>query len=105
MMNFGLPLSRSFAAVERIEECLHVVALDFLHVESVGAKAHARVLALRRLGHGVERDGVGVVNQDQVIEPEMPGEGARLAPTRLPGGSRRPRGRRCADRKCGAHRC
>ena len=64
--------------MERVEEDLHVLAVDFLHVEAVGAEAHAGVFALRFLRHRVEGDGVGVVDQDQVIEPEMPGESARF---------------------------
>ena len=64
--------------IERVEELLHVLAVDFLHVEAVGAEAHPGVFALRFLRHRVERDGVGVVDQDQVIEPEMSGESARF---------------------------
>ena len=58
--------------------CLHVLAVDFLHVKAVSAETHAGVFALRLLRHRVERDGVRVVDQDQVIESEMSGESARF---------------------------
>ena len=57
---------------------LHVLAVDFLHVKAVGLEAHPGVFALRLLRHRVERDGVRVVDQDQVIESEMAGERARF---------------------------
>src|SRR5438067_7258007 len=72
------PVVAIFRDVTGVEEFLHVVALDFLGIESVGLKTFSRVLALRLVGHGIERDGVGIVNQNQIIEPEMPGEGARF---------------------------
>src|SRR5882724_1865847 len=61
-----------------IEKFLHVVALDFLCIESVGLKTFSRIFTLRLVGHGIERDGVGIVNQNQIIETEMPGERARF---------------------------
>ena len=64
--------------IERIEERLHVLAVDFLNVEAVGLEAHGRVFALGRRRRGVERDRVRIVNQDQIIETEMSGERARL---------------------------
>ncbi len=64
--------------VQRAQKRGHVVAVDFLHVESVGLIAFAGVLALRRVRHRVERDRVRVVDQDQVIEPEVSGERARF---------------------------
>src|ERR1700704_6536170 len=36
----------------------------FLRVKSVGLEAFSRVFALSLLGHGIERDGVGIVNQN-----------------------------------------
>ncbi len=58
------PVVALFRDVTGIEEFLHVVALDFLRVESVGLITFSRVLALRLLGHGIERDGVGIINQN-----------------------------------------
>ena len=58
--------------------CLHVLAVDFLHVEAVGAETHPGVFALRLLRHRVECDGVRIVNQDQVIESEVARERARF---------------------------
>src|SRR5882762_3143465 len=73
-----LPVIALFRDVAGIEEFLHVVALDFLRVESVGLITFSRVFALSLLGHGIERDGIGIVNQNQIIETEMPGERARF---------------------------
>ena len=58
------PVVALFRDVERVEKRLHIVALNFLDVESVSAKTHPGVLALRHLRHGVERDRVRVVDED-----------------------------------------
>ena len=64
-----------FGFLECGEEGLHVVAvIESLDVPAVGVKALAGVLALGGLGHGVEGDVVGIVNQDEVIELVMGGE-------------------------------
>ncbi len=47
-----------FRHVQRIEKLLHVLAVDFLNIESVGLEAHDRIFALRLLGQRIERDGV-----------------------------------------------
>ena len=65
------PVVALFRDVTGIEKFLHVVALNFLHIESVGRITSSRVFALRLLCHGIERDGVGIVNQNQIIETEM----------------------------------
>ena len=62
--------------VERVEERLHVLAVDLLDIEAVGLEPRGGVLALARRRRRIEGDGVRIVNQDQIIEPEMPGEGA-----------------------------
>src|SRR5438270_5613134 len=72
------PVVALFRDVTGIEEFLHVVTLDFLRVKSVGLVTFSRVFALSLLGHGIERDGVGIVNQNQIIESKMSGEGARF---------------------------
>ena len=60
--------------VQRIEKLLHVLAIDFLDVESVSFEAPTRVLALRLLRRRIKGDGVRIVDQDQIIETKMPGE-------------------------------
>ena len=72
------PVVALLCDMERVEEGLHVLAVDFLHVEAISAEARAGVFALRFLRHRVEGNGVGVVDQDQVIEPEMAGKSARF---------------------------
>src|SRR5436190_19075832 len=57
-----------------VEKFLHVVTLNLLHIESVSLVAFSRIFALRLLGHRIERDGVGIINQNQIVETEMPGE-------------------------------
>src|SRR2546423_15413799 len=64
--------------VERVEKGLHVLAVDFLGIESVSLEPRGGVFALRRSCWSVECDGVGIVNQDEIIETEMAGERARL---------------------------
>ena len=44
--------------LERVEELLHVVSVDFLHIKPVSFKALAGVFALGLLRRGIERDGV-----------------------------------------------
>src|ERR1700738_161074 len=44
--------------VEGVEKSLHVVALDFLDIESVGFEPGTGVFALRVLGRSIERDRV-----------------------------------------------
>src|SRR5207249_10757120 len=57
-----------------IEKLLHVLAVDFLNVEPVGSKALASVFALGCFRRRIERDAVGIVNQDQIIEAPMTSE-------------------------------
>src|SRR5438874_2603061 len=66
---------RDIAGVKKL---LHVVTLDLLHVESISLISLPSVFALRLLRHGIERDSVGIVNQNQIIETEMAGECARF---------------------------
>ena len=72
------PVVALFRNIERVEELLHVLAFDFLHIETVGAETHPGIFALCLFRHRVERDGVRVVDQDQVIESEMSSESARF---------------------------
>ena len=46
--------------------------------QPMASKRLRGVFALRRVRHRVERHVVRVVDEDQVIEPEVPGEGARF---------------------------
>src|SRR5439155_20756005 len=64
--------------LERVEKLRHVLAVEFLNIESVSLTAGGRVFALSRRRRRVERDRVRVVDQDQIIETEMPGEGTRF---------------------------
>src|SRR5438067_7801497 len=67
-----------FRVIERVQKCLHVLAVDFLNVESVGLESRGCVFALSRGRGRVERDRVGIVNQNQIIEAKMSGERTRL---------------------------
>ena len=93
MMICGLPLSRSFAFFEARAGTPACRGRRCLHVPAERLETLAGVLALRGRGHRVERHVVRIVNQDEVIEPEVPGERDGLHATRLPACSRRPRDR------------
>src|SRR5207249_11542312 len=67
-----------FRIVEGVEKRLHVFAVDFLNVEAVSLKTRARVFALGCGCRRVERHRVAVVNQNQIIETEVPREGTCL---------------------------
>ncbi len=45
-----------FRHVERVEELLHVIALDFLDIEAVCFHPFVGVFALRFLRRGIQRD-------------------------------------------------
>ena len=64
--------------VQSAQECGHVLAIDFLDIETVGLKALAGILALRRGRHRIERNCIRIVNEDQIIQAEVAREGARL---------------------------
>ena len=68
----------AFRDVERVEELSHVLALDFLDIKAVRFHPLARVLALRQLCGGVQRNGIGIVNENQIVEAPNAGERARL---------------------------
>src|SRR5205085_5166823 len=67
-----------FGVVERVEKGLHVLAIDFLNIESVSLESRGRIFALGRGRWRVERDRVGIVNQNEIIETEVSGERARF---------------------------
>ena len=56
------------------EECRHVLPIDGLHVPLDRLETLRGVLALRVVRHGIERHVVGIVNEDEIIELEVPGE-------------------------------
>ena len=58
------PVIALFRDVERVEKLLHVLAVNLLDIESVSLETRARILAFRLLGRSIERDGVGIVNQN-----------------------------------------
>src|SRR5205814_1888862 len=64
--------------VEGIEKLLHVLAIDFLNVESVRFETLSSVFALSFLGRGIKGDGIRIVDEDQIIEAEMSGKSARF---------------------------
>ncbi len=72
------PVVALFRDIERIEKLPACPGRRFPARRSRRPGTHPGVFALRLLRHRVERDGVGVVNQDQIIEPEMAGERARF---------------------------
>ena len=53
-----------FGRFEGIEELLHVLAIDFLDVESICLETCGGILALSFLRHRVESDGVAVVDKN-----------------------------------------
>ena len=65
-------------APQCVEKGLHVLAVNFLNVEPVGFEARAGVFALGRFRRRVERDRVAIVNQNQIVEPEVSGERTRF---------------------------
>src|SRR6202011_265852 len=65
-----------FGSGEGIEKLLHVLAVDFLHIEPVGLEAFSSIFALGFFRRRVEGDGVAIVDQDQIIQTEMCREGA-----------------------------
>ena len=69
---------RFLRLVVGLEDGGKVVTVDRLHVPADGLEARGGVLALGAIRHGVEGDVVGVVDEDQVVELLVPGEGDRL---------------------------
>src|SRR6266567_6240229 len=64
--------------VQRIEKLLHVLAVDLLDIESVRLKTPSSVLALCLLCRGIQRDRIGIIDDNQIIETEMCCESARF---------------------------
>ncbi len=73
-----LAAARPLGAHEGGEERLHLVAVHRLDVEPERLEPLGRVLALGLLGHRVQRDGVRIVDEDQVVELLVAREGERL---------------------------
>ncbi len=63
-------------ALECFENGDQIVPVDRYGFESVGLESRLRVLALGGFGRCVESNIVGVVNEDEIIEPEVTCEGA-----------------------------
>src|SRR5206468_6633575 len=68
----------AFRDIERVEELSHVLALDFLDIKAVRLHPLARVLALRKLCRGIERNRIGIVNENEIVEAPNASERARL---------------------------
>src|SRR5882724_7631522 len=64
--------------LEGVEKLLHVLAIDLLDVESVRFESRASIFALRLLRCRVECDGIGVVDEDQIIETKVTRKRARF---------------------------
>src|SRR5882724_5079849 len=64
--------------LEGVEKLLHVLAVDLLDVESVRFESRAGIFALRLLRCRVECDGIGIVDEDQIIETKVTRERARF---------------------------
>jgi len=74
----GMAVSGGLGLFEHVGKDLHVLGVDLIGFETVGFEALAGVLALRFGGHGIESDAVVVVEEDEVIESEVSGEGGGL---------------------------
>ncbi len=61
-----------------VEKLLHVLAVDLLDVESVRFESRAGIFALRLLRCRVECDGIGIVDEDQIIETKVTRKRARF---------------------------
>ena len=72
------PVVAAFRDVERVQKLSHVLAVDFLDIKAVRFHPLTRILALRKLCRGIERNGIGIVNENQIVEAPNTGERARL---------------------------
>ncbi len=61
-----------FRDVERVEKLSHVLAVDLLYIEPVGLHPLSSVFALRLFCRSVQRHGIGIVDENQIIEAPMP---------------------------------
>ena len=75
MMTFGRPLFCDFAFSSAAAMACEVVAVDGDRVPVLREEIRLGVLALGDLRHGVERHVVGIIDEDQVVEAVVAGEG------------------------------
>src|SRR5438093_12088333 len=72
------PVIALLCDVQCVENLLHVVAIDLLNIKSVCFKTFAGVFALCLFGRSIERDGIRIVDEDQIIQTPMASERASL---------------------------
>ena len=65
---------RGLRIFKRCEECAEIVAINRLNAPLDRLETLRRIFALRGVRHRIECHVVGVVNEDQVVQFEMPGE-------------------------------
>ena len=110
MMTFGRPLSCALALSRAAAMACEIVAVDGDRVPVLRQEIRLGVFALGDLGHGVERHVVGVVDEDEVVEAVVAGEGdgflGHAFLQAAVAGKRERRGGRksCARRCCSARR-
>jgi len=75
----GAPVVLRLGLREGGQEAIQIMAVHRARVPAEGGENGGGVLALGHLGHGVEGDVVGIVDQDQVVELVVAGEGGGLA--------------------------
>jgi len=74
------PLVLGLGVIQGLFEARHIVAVagDFPDVPSVGLEALGPVLGEGKLGLAVDADVVVVVDNDKIVQPQMPGQRAGL---------------------------
>ena len=63
---------------DRSMEGVEIMTIDLHRVPAEGLETLAGVVALRHFGHRVEGDVVGIIDEDEIVQPEVTGEGDRL---------------------------
>ena len=76
--DFGLAVVVLFGGIEGCKEGVHVMAVDGHRVPAQSLVECLRVLVLRDLGHRVEGHIVAVINEDQIVQAVVRGEGHGL---------------------------
>ena len=72
------PIVAPFRHVQCVEKFLHILAFDLLNIKAVCLHTFAGVFALRLFRCGIQRDGVRIVDVDQVIEAPVASESTRF---------------------------
>ena len=77
-MNWGLPVVAAFAFSKTSKNLAEIVPVNLVNVPSVGLVASCSILTLSHRRHRIERDVVGIVEQDQIVETEVRGKSGCL---------------------------